>query len=113
MLGILLYLNSQVLKKYSSHILVTELESNFKLDECPKKSSALFFRRELWSSGYGRRLTIKRAEFESQHLSLNGSFFTFICCKIVLFGKRPSGVAHFNASVYRHSYYVIWSLSIE
>ena len=38
--------------------------------------------REPWSSGYGKRL--KGHGFESQHRILDGHFFTYICCKIVM-----------------------------
>ena len=40
--------------------------------------------REPWSSGYGKRLTFKGHGFKSWHHILDGKFFTYICCKIVL-----------------------------
>ena len=47
------------------------------------KSNSVWYGWEPWSSGYGRRLMFKRSWVRDH--TLDGNFFTLICCKIVLF----------------------------
>ena len=67
------------------------------------------FKRESWSSGYGRRLTFWRSFVWIPANILDGHLFTLICCKIVMFfektkinEKRP-GLAYFLQP------FVLWS----
>ena len=41
-----------------------------------------------WSSGHGRGLCKRGCQFESQRKILDGNFFTFIFCKILLMFKK-------------------------
>ena len=65
-------------------------------------SKDIFSGREPWSSGYGRRLIIwKLLWVRIQAVYTGSTFFTFTCCKIVMFvwkdeeNEKEAGMTHF------------------